>query len=292
MYRLLSFLGQFRNLILFLLLEGIALFLVVNFNDHQRHRFGDWVLDTTSGFHKTKQEVKGYFYLKTANEELKVELQNYYSQIDSLNKELHLTKGLLMRDSLRLVDSVNVALLDSLGSFEQHSFLPARAIKHTVNRSYNYLTINKGSVHGVERGMGVISPKGIAGVVIRVSKNYCLALSALNVGFKLSIKVKPSNQIGTYSWQQGDYKEGYLNFLPLTASLDTGNLVVTSGNSTIFPPGFPVGKVSEMEQDLESGFYEAKVKLTTDFRSLSHVFLVKVQYKAEIDSLEVNLPQE
>jgi rod shape-determining protein MreC len=138
-------------------------------------------------------------------------------------------------------------------------------------------------------GMGLVSPQGVAGMVIHVTKSYSLALSVLNISFKLSAKVKRNENVGSFEWTGNSTRHGYLRYIPLNAELHVGDEVVTSGYSTIFPEGFPIGKVAKIKPDPQSGAYEAEVALATDFNALSNRYLIPAMHKPQIDSLEQNL---
>ncbi|MDE6717127.1 MAG: rod shape-determining protein MreC, partial [Muribaculaceae bacterium] len=55
--------------------------------------------------------------------------------------------------------------------------------------------------------------------------------------------------------------------------------------STTFPEGIPVGKVLARVKSGDDSFFTLKIKLASDFRSLSTVRVIKDIYKTEIDSL-------
>ncbi|MDE5808267.1 MAG: rod shape-determining protein MreC, partial [Muribaculaceae bacterium] len=73
--------------------------------------------------------------------------------------------------------------------------------------------------------------------------------------------------------------------IPRHAVFTIGDTIVTSGYSTTFPEGIPVGKVLARVKSGDDSFFTLKVKLATDFRSLSTVRVIKDIYKTEIDSL-------
>ncbi|MEZ4772877.1 MAG: rod shape-determining protein MreC [Bacteroidia bacterium] len=290
MLRLLAFFSAYRNTILFLILEGVALYMVVNYNDHQRHQMGDFLLESTSAFYEKRASVNYYFHLIRDNEHLKDE--NIYLREQLLNAKNHIAQmeARMGKDSL-----VQLLLKDSTADRSSFSFISARVIKNSTNKTYNYLVMDKGAADGVEPDMGVVSPEGIVGRVIRVSDRYSLALSALNVDFKLILNtLSPDRKeedmnVGFYEWRGGDPRHAFLTYIPETAKLDTGYTVVTSVNSQIFPPGYVVGKISRLGKQTQDGFYNAQMELSANFNSLTNVYLISSSNKAVLDSLEKNL---
>lgn len=285
MFRLLSFLSDARNVLLFLLLEVVALVFIVRHNDRQRHAFGDAVLQTSSKIQEKRNEFDRYFMLDEENAALMRENIELRKQIARLEKRVNMYSGILMRDSIKWLAQ------DTILSREMYRYIPCRAIRATTDRNYNYITLNKGSDHGVQIGMGLVSPQGVAGMVVHVSQSYSLALSMLNISFKLSAKVKRNENVGSFEWTGSSTRYGYLRYIPINAELHVGDEVVTSGYSTIFPEGFPIGKIAKIKPDPQSGAYEVEVALATDFNALSNLYLVPSVHKPQLDSLESKLTQ-
>ena len=65
-----------------------------------------------------------------------------------------------------------------------------------------------------------------------------------------------------------------------------GDTIVTSGFSTTFPGEIPVGIVMNRVKSSDDNFFVLKVCLTTDFRALSIVRVIKDEYKSSLDSLQ------
>jgi len=116
-----------------------------------------------------------------------------------------------------------------------------------------------------------------------------MALSVLNLSFKLSAKVKRNNNVGSLEWEGEDTRHGYLRYIPQNVELRIGDEVVTSGYSTMFPEGFPIGKISSLTIDSQIGSYEAEVELATDFNTLTNLYLVPARHKPALDALESGL---
>ncbi len=288
MLRLLTFLTTYRNFILFLGLEAIALYLVVSYNDQQRHALGDALLGQTTKLHDARMEVNEYFGLQIQNDSLWSANTTLHIQLDSLKKRAEMAEALL------LVDSLAAARYDSLIAPDSFRYLPARVLVQTTDRNYNYLTLDQGRADGVAPGMGVISPQGVAGMVIRVSEEYAIALSLLNVSFHLTVKVlgEEESNVGVYEWDGKSPRFGTLTYLPETVRLDKGLAVVTAAASTMFPEGYRVGTVEESTFEATDGFNSARIRLATNFNELRYVYLVAATHGAAVDSLYQGLPGE
>jgi rod shape-determining protein MreC len=259
--------------------------MVISFNDHQQHIFGDEVLEATSKLHKQRAKITSYFHLREKNNQLNQSFMTLQNRVEFLEAEVAALQ------ELANVDTTCWEWVDSLKSKESYNYIPCQAIKNTIDRNYNYITLDKGSKQGVKVGMGLVSPQGIAGKVIKTSRNFSIALSAINVSFKLSVKVDGTNNVGSYEWLGTDPGQGDLKYIPIDIPLVDSQKVVTSGYSTIFPEGFTVGYISYLGKNNQAGFYEAKVALATNFRALGNLYLVEATHKPAIDSLEAKLSQ-
>lgn len=291
MLRLFSFLSQFRNVLLFVGLELFALILIVRVNNHQRHIVGDAMLDVTNGMQDFEGGITDYLYLREKNIALANEKAALERQVHRMRQQMALLDSQIEKDSITRMQ-IDTSRTDS---FE---YIPALVIKNTTHRSYNYLTVNKGKADGVVPGIGVVATSGIVGRVIEVADKYSLVQSALNVDFRVSLTaIEPGRDqtigsIGFYAWNGMSRDQAQLTYIPETVDLDTGYVVVTAGNSTIFPPGYNVGTISSRKRDQSDGFYELEMDLKTDFNQLRYVYLIKPNNKEIIDSLEINYPIE
>ncbi|MDX2249356.1 MAG: rod shape-determining protein MreC [Bacteroidia bacterium] len=290
MLRLISFLSAYRNAILFLILEGMAFYMIVNFNDYQRHQMGDFLLESTSTFYERRGVINRYFHLGRDNEHLMDENIYLREELLKAKNQIAQMEAIMGQDSL-----LRQMAVDTTRDSNSFSFIASRVIKNSTNKTYNYLVLDKGARDGVAIDMGVVSPEGIVGRVIRVSDRFSLALSALNVDFKLILNTlspdskKEDMNVGFYEWRGGDPRHAFLTYIPETAKLDTGYVVVTSINSQIFPPGYVVGKISRLGKQTQDGFYNAQMELSANFNSLTNVYLISSGNKPILDSLEKNL---
>jgi len=291
MYRLFSILSQYRNAILFLVLEGIAFYCVVRYNDVQRHIMGDALMNVSYSIHSARASFEDYFKLDAENDSIKEDIRILRERLAAAELQIGKYESLIGLDSLAKVK------IKTEAEEKPYSFIPAHLVRNTVHRNYNYLVLDKGSKDGVEKDMGVVSPQGVAGRVIRVGEKYSVALSGLNITFRLSLQALDdqgnwvAGTAGVYEWKGGDPRFAYLTSIPETAELKNNYKVVTSEHSLIFPPGYRVGTVQEMQEVPEEGFFNAKIKLATDFSKLDNVYLVKSSFKKAIDSLSLNLPE-
>jgi rod shape-determining protein MreC len=254
------FIEKYHFFLLFLLFETLALYLVVTSNQLQKQTFISTSNRLTSSIVEISGNFRNYFLLKKSNDDLSRENAFLRSRLQNIAES---------------VTAVNPTIAVDSAISKHYMFRQAKVINNSVNKKYNFLTLNRGSIHGIKPESGVISARGLVGVVHNVSPNYCTVISLLNTNFKVSAKLRDSNFFGTLEWDNNSYRHAMLSEIPSHAPVQIGEAVVTSGFSTIFPEGILVGIVEEIELGDGDGFYRVKVKLSVDFKNLTYVEVVE-----------------
>ena len=264
MRALFNFLVKHNDWFLFLLLEGISLVLIVRFNNYQGATFFTSAGSVAGSAYSVFMDANRYFHLKTENDGLlaqNVALTRELSELKEQLTELR-NKEALTGDSL----------VKSIGS--GYKFLTANIINNSLNSVNNFITLNKGSDDGIRPEMGVFNSDGIVGGVYLTSPNRSIVIPLLNSKSSVSCRVKGSESFCSLSWDGGDPRYSNLIDLPRYAQFETGDTVVTSGFSSIFPGDLPVGTVERIEDSADGMFYTVRVKLFVDFSRLTSVFIV------------------
>jgi rod shape-determining protein MreC len=168
--------------------------------------------------------------------------------------------------------------------------MPAEVVRNTTNKRDNYFYINQGSKHGIETGMAVLSPKGVAGVVVTTSNNFSRVMSVLHSDFELTPFIPDLNlRQGVVKWEGTDARFGYLKEVNRTEDVKKGQRILSSNYSSIFPPGIPVARVVSSSKPLQQQYQQIKIAFATDFHRLHYVYCVKNHTKAEIDALNTTI---
>lgn len=168
----------------------------------------------------------------------------------------------------------------------------AHVIFRTTDQQFNYFVIDKGAKDGVKKDMAVTSPRGVVGVINDVSDNFSSVITILHPDSRISAVVSSINQVGTVVWKGHDPNVAYLENIPQHLNINIGDSVLTSGYSNIFPKGFLIGTVKEVNTGKNVSFLTIKIKLATDFNAVYTVYLIENQHKNEIDSLKSNFKTE
>jgi len=259
------------GLFLFIVLEVISFVLIFNYNNFQKAKYLNSSNRITASIYNSFNSVVNYFELARINNELA-------SENAALRTVLKSRPGFA---------NVSDSLYSTLaGSDTTYRFVSARVINNSVNKTFNYITLNKGSEDGIQPDQGIISPEGIVGVVTNVSKSYALGISVLNQRWGVSAKLKKSGFFGSLFWNGDDFRYANLMEIPFHVMLANGDTIVTSGYSSIFPEGIMIGTIESFEQPSGENYYDIKVKLSTNFKALSYVEVIQNLDRKEIDELE------
>ncbi len=246
--------------------------LIVQFNNYQNAKFFTSANNIAGGLFATITDIGDYFGLKEENENLLQYNKKLNQEIADLRAELATYK-----------DSTTVSSLTPTHGFY---FETATIVNNTVNAINNYITIDKGSADGIIPEMGVFADDGVIGIVYMVSQHYSIVVPLLNSKSRLSCIVNGDKNFATLQWEGGDTEHSYLVDLQRYSKITEGDTVVTSGYSSIFPGNIPVGRIEKIEDSADGMYHRAKVKLFTDFTSISKVFLVGNEKSKEQKELE------
>ncbi len=268
MRNLFLFIWKHHIFILFLLLEALALYLIIKNNRFQNTGFINSANVISGNVLGLYSEIREYFYLRKTNQLLVEENALLRSQLE----QSFIKKPILYKADTNYT--------------QKYIFRTARVLNNSVNKRNNFLTIDKGKLHGIEPEMGVISPDGVVGVIKDVSDNFASVMSVLNKNTVVSCRVKKNGYLGTLIWEGGNPAYGTLNDVPRHASLLPGDTIITSGASAIYPEGILVGFVETASLEDGDNFYTIRLRFSTDYAKLTHVYIVKNLMSQEQKMLE------
>lgn len=270
MRNLFRFILQNHVFLLFLLLEIVSFIFVFNFNRYQKSSFLNTSGRITGMIYESYSKVEDFFRLPAANRQLAEE-----------NARLRMLLG-VSSTTPTLPDSL---LLKRTGGENQYRYIAARVISTTVSRQQNFITLDKGLNDGIRPDMGIVTVGGVAGIITHVSPSFSTGLSLLNTRWNVSAKLARNNYFGSLVWDGTDYRRALLNEIPFHVELAVGDTIVTSGYSTFFPEGVLLGTVESFEKEGGDNFYNIRVRLSVDFKSLSWVEVIENTRKSEIDNI-------
>ena len=270
MRNLLIFITKYNAFFLFLIFEISSLVIYIKYNSFQKASFINSSNQVTGYLYTQKTDLDGYLSLKEVN--------------DSLARE-----NAALRNQLKssfYIDTVAKHKLNDTVYKVEYEYTVAKVINNSTNRSYNYLTIHKGSKDGIGVGMGVICSSGIVGKVVNVTDHLANVQSMLNKDTRFSVMLAKNKEIGAIRWGDDlDPHKGLLMDVNNNAQPQYGELVVTSGYS-LFPKGIPVGRISNLHPKGGGISLNMEVTFSVDYSKLQYVYVVDYKYAKEQEGLE------
>jgi len=267
MQQIINFILRKKNFLLFILLFGFSIGLTIQSHSYHKSKFINSANFITGGLYKQVNAIDQYFDLKKQNEILIEE-----------NTRL---KSLLYNTETDSLSSV----IDTVFNESHFRIRPAKVYKNSYSSINNILLINKGAKDSIKQDFGVITSKGIVGIVNNTSNGYATVISILNTNSRINAQLKSSNHFGSLVWDTQSPEIVQLKDISKFAPIKKGDTIITGGQSTIFPKGIPIGSIQEYTLDNSGDTYTIQVKLFNDMTSIGHVYVIENLNASEINSL-------
>jgi rod shape-determining protein MreC len=262
MRNLIEFLSRYNHWFLFVLLEVASLVLLFRFNNYHGSVWFTSANAVSGKVLEAHSEMESYMNLAEVNEALtqrNVYLEHRLAQLEeqlAVKMSTDSLAGKLQNDSVH------------------YRLIPAKIVNNSIDKTENFITLDKGSADGVKKDMGVVSGTGVVGIVYLVSKHYSVVISVLNAKSNISCAIADRGYFGYLHWTGGASDIAYVDDIPRHAHFKKGDNIVTSGYSSVFPAGIAVGKISKVYNSPDGLSYRLQVKLSTDFSTLRDVCVI------------------
>jgi rod shape-determining protein MreC len=216
--------------------------------DHRNHHLAairDWVATAAYPFQWAVQApVQAWTYLsESLATRTRVEAENVRFASDNLVLRMKLMRF----ESLEQENQRLRAVRESSSRVVQRS-LVAEIVRVDLDPFRQRVLVNKGTRHGVFRGQAALDANGIFGQVTRAGPISSEIILISDPEHALPVQV---NRTGVRSIALGTGRSGLLSlpYLSQKADVIVGDLLVSSGLGGVYPPGYPVGKVTAVERD-------------------------------------------
>ena len=193
--------------------------------------------------------------LKEENIQLKSELQQVY-KLDAENKRLY-------------------ALLESYPD-RKRNFLFADIIATSTVPDRHQITINKGSIDGVNVGDAVADPNGVIGHVIRdqLFSSEILLISDLEHAIPIEIINTGERAI---AYGTGDMSRLEIRSIPPNSKAKIDDVIITSGLGGRYPEGFPVGVISRIDSAEGENFLTINLSPFADLKFINEIWVIQTE---------------
>lgn len=271
MQQIIKFIIRYKITLLYLVLMVIAIAFTIQSHSYHRSKFFNSANWLTGSIYQTSNDINSYFHLREENEQL-VEENNH------------------LRSSILNLPAAEIMELDSAGV--NYTVAAARVIKNSYANPNNYITINKGKNDSVQTDMGVITAKGILGIVEQTSNKYASVQSILNTKSNINAKIKNTNHFGSLVWDAKEYNVVQLEDIPRLVPLFVGDTIVTGAMSSIFPEDIPIGTIKKFDLNISQSFYRIDVELFNDMTNIKNVYVIYNVNRPEIIELESEIAND
>lgn len=258
MQRLLQFIEHNLYIILFAILQIVCLTLLFGLNPYQQAAFSNSVSSITARGNEVSSNVTQYFGLTEQN---KVLQENFATQLETSS----LGSLLYLNDTIAIRDTSRKKLFDAI---------PAQVVYNTANKANNVFVINKGTDHGIQKNMGVISAEGVAGIVRSSNARYSVVMSLLNTDMNIIPSIHGQEYYTKLAWDNDRANSMQINGLNKLEKIAVGDLVTTGQSSLLFPRGIPIGTISKLEEIPNKQYFTTRIETSTNFRDLRYVFVL------------------
>ena len=271
MQQIIFFLIRNKNFLLFIVLFSISIFLTIQTHSYHKNNFVNSSNSITGGIYTIKSSITNYFNLREENEilidentRIRIQLESYKSKVVNQN-------------------------IDTNSILSKYYFVSAKVINNSFSKTKNKLTIDKGERDSIQLDLGVITSKGIVGIIDNVSNKYATIQSILNTNSQINAKLKNAKHFGSLVWNTKDPNVIQLIDIPRLAPVKIGDTIVTGGKSTIFPEGILIGAVIDFELTEDKNSQNLNIQLFNDMTNLQHVYIIDNLDSQEIIYLEKGL---
>lgn len=268
---LVDFFARSRHFILFVLLEVLCFYFIVNSSNYWSATYFNTSNRYAAQLLEWSNAANQYAGLRQVNADLAVENQRLNAQLTQL---------------LQSKPVAPVAYRADSAFASRYKYTVAKVVNNTTHFTDNYITIDKGSDDGIMSGMAVISPTGVVGKVKVCSPHFSYVISILHSEFMVSSKLLRANDIGPAKWDGRDPRVIKLMDISRYKPVAKGDSVVTSEFNSTFPPGILVGRVRSVGVQPNQTFHDITLRLATDFSNLAFVYVIENRLRGEQEQLE------
>ncbi len=225
----------------------------------------------TGGIYNTSSNITSYFGLRKENQKLVEE--------NTRLRRLLFNNGL--NDSME-IDTTKI----------NFTVMPAHAINNSYAANMNYITIDRGKNDSVGQDMGVITSKGILGIIEGTSAKFARVQSILNTKSNINAKIKNTDYSGSLKWNTEAYNVVQLEDIPRLVPLHIGDTIVTGGRSSIFPENIDIGVIKKFDLNSSKSLYSIDIELFNDMANIKNVYIINNINRPEILQLEEEIKND
>lgn len=265
----------FKEYLLFALFVSISLALLATNEGPQMSALRSAAVVTVGLLQDSFTFIPDYFNLRRENASL---LESNMNLSDEVNR---------LREAR--IENIRLRAMIDLKRKSRGNLVAANVVGKSLQLLRNTITLDVGTREGVRRNVPIVSPEGLVGKIVATSSGYSVGQILLNKEIRVSAKDQRSRVDGIVKWDGGPLLQ--LTDVVKTMDVKVGDLIVTSGYSTIYPEGIAIGVVTETRVLPGSLFQAIDVAPGVDFTRLEEVFVVCSPVDSSRIAVEENTPE-
>ena len=277
MGELVDFFVRSRHFILFMLLEVLCFYFIINSSNYWSATYFNTSNQYAAKVLAWSNAANEYASLRQVNADLARENQRLHAQLTQ---------------QLQSKPAAPVAYQADSMFASRYTYTVAKVVNNTTQFANNYITIDKGTDDGIRPGMAVISPTGVVGKVKICSPHFSYIISILHSEFLISARLPRANEIGSIKWDGVNPHLIKMIDVRRDKPVAKGDSVITSGLSLTFPPGVLIGRVRTVGVQANQAFHDLTLDLATDFSNLSFAYVIENRLQSEQEQLEKQVEKE
>ena len=216
-------------------------------------RIGDRVV----GFFELLLSIKNLSKENLELREKNLELETKLTELKETNRE-----NQILRDALQIPGKSQV-ILDM-----------AFVVSKDLQGVQDWILINKGSKHGVEKDMAVVSREmALVGKTVEVMNDFSKVMLINNKESIVAAIIEGERSEGLL--RKEEKGKLFMDFIPRNEELEIGERIITSGMDNVFPKGILIGKIEEIDLSQNQLFQKIFIIPSVDFSKLEEVFIIK-----------------
>jgi rod shape-determining protein MreC len=233
--------------------------------------------EVSQGMNDVVEDLQEIRRLRERNAELEEALARSQAELVELRE--------IASDTQRLAD-----LLNYTSTAQGQETVTAEVIGYDPNALTRTIILNRGSRDGIAIGMPVTTQAGLVGRVIDVTADASSVLLITDPNSSINARLQTTRAQGSViGLLSGNLR---MDFIPLEAEVQDGDIVITSGLGGNFPPDIPIGQVSSSSREAFALNQTAEIRSLVDFDRLEIVLIVTSFQPIDISVFEDNPEDE
>lgn len=208
----------------------------------------------------------------------------YFGSIKALNEKNQalIDENAALKEQLQnaeLLEKENERLrdyLDMKNKYPSFAMEEGMVISHSSGNYITNFTLNRGTLHGIQTNMPVITKDGIVGYVVEVGLNWCMVSTLIETATSVGAYIPRSEVVGIVSGDYSMRQEGNckISYIDASADVQVGDTVYSSGTGSVYPADLKIGTVTAIEVDEYNRTLVATVTPAVDFSELKWVMVI------------------